>query len=125
MDVLRQRFHNRIDSTGLVQKVQQNSAWLSAQQDAALDLNLNKYKEKEKAVNAKAKQARELFVMSKEMDVARVGEDPSASASSATFNTRWVNFLKKDRYLYEATKVVGDVVELTGGKSPLTMKNDR
>ena len=125
MDVLRQRFHNRIDSTGLVQKVEQNSAWLSAQQDAPLDLNLQKYKEKEKAVGAKAKQARELFVMNKEMDVARVGEDPNASGTSAAFNTRWVNFLKKDRYLYEATKVVGDVLELTGGKSPLSMKNDR
>lgn len=120
LDQVSQRFHQRLDSTGLVQKVQQNSAWLAAQQDAALDLNMAKYKEKEKVVNARAKQARELFVMKKEMDVARVGQEPSASATSVDFNTRWVNFLKKDRYLYEATQIVEDMAEL-GGK-PLSMK---
>lgn len=124
-DQVSQRFHQRLDSTGLVQKVQQNSTWLAAQQDAALDLNLAKYKEKEKVVNARAKQARELFVMKKEMDVARIGQESNASATSVDFNTRWVNFLKKDRYLYEATRIVGDIAELSGSKSPLTMKKNR
>lgn len=121
VDQVSQRFHQRLDSTGLAEKVAQNSLWLAAQQDAPLDLNLAKYKEKEKTVNARAKQARELFVMKKEMDVARVGQDPSASNTSVDFNTRWVNFLKKDRYLYEATRIVNDMAEL-GGKTPLSMK---
>lgn len=120
LDQVSQRFHQRLDSTGLVQKVQQNSSWLAAQQDAALDLNLVKYKAKEKILNARAKQAREVFVMKKEMDVTRVGQEPNASATSVDFNTRWVNFLKKDRYLYEATQIVEDMAEL-GGK-PLSMK---
>jgi carboxyl-terminal processing protease len=124
LDQLRQRFQQRMDSTNVLSKIRENSAWLAAQQDAALDLNLNAYKEREKLVNERAKQARALLVLSHEMDVTRIGAETAAntSPSTASYNTRWLNYLKKDRYLYEANRVVADMIEGLN-KAPVTMKN--
>jgi carboxyl-terminal processing protease len=123
LNFISQRFKTRVDSTGYLSKIQANTAWLAAQRETALELNIERFKAKDKAINERAKATRELFQLSKEMNVQRLGEDKDASPSSASYNTRWVNSLKKDRYLYEASRVVDDINESLS-KSPVSMKKD-
>ena len=128
LEFVRQRFQKR-DSSGVMKKIQENTSWLARQNEAADQLNIQKYKEKMLAVRAKAAQTREMMQLPKAMNISKTGESSSADQPEATadVNSRWLNYLKKDRYLYEATMVLNDLLQSQGltstSKPAPTQKN--
>jgi carboxyl-terminal processing protease len=113
LNLLRQRFQKR-DSSGVMGKIKFNTSWLAQQNEMSDQLNINKYKEKMLAQRAKATQTREMMQLSKPMTILKPGEANTPAEATADANNRWLNYLKKDRYLYEANLVLNDMLQGNG-----------
>jgi carboxyl-terminal processing protease len=128
LEVLRQGFQKR-DSSGGIKKIQQNAAWLASQNEAPDQLNLQKYKEKMQTVRAKAAQTRELLTLTTAMNITKTETSTAANAplSNPEINNRWLIYLKKDRYLHEASLVLNDLLlspGLTSTSKPAPAKKN-
>ena len=66
------------------------------------------------AQRAKATQTREMMQLSKPMTILKPGETSTPAEAKADDNNRWLNYLKKDRYLYEANLVLNDMLQGNG-----------
>jgi carboxyl-terminal processing protease len=111
---LKKSFQKRNDSTQVFYKIQENSKWIAKQNNAPDYLNITNYVDHEKIVKEKATQTKEMFKLAKEMKIKLLEEEQASKDSIAiNRNTRFINFIKKDFYLKEASSIVLDMNEST------------
>lgn len=111
LDYLRNEFHKR-DTLALFQKIAENSLWIAKQTDVPDYLNLEKYDNLAKLRKEMATKTREILKLKADMDIRILEPISKDSVSTLTkeSNTRFLNFLKNDFYLHEATNVLNDIV---------------
>lgn len=112
INYLKNEFQKRNDSTGIFKKIYNSSVWIANQNDAPDYMNLEKYNLLEKQKLETITQTRSLLKLKTAMDI-KVLETPSTDSLSASVKdsrTRFLNFIKNDFYLHEASNVLNDMV---------------
>jgi carboxyl-terminal processing protease len=104
----------RIKSNTNFSLIENNAQWLAKQNDKVYSLNLQKYREEQKAIKATVKQNDQLAKLSTEMPV------EGLKADNAKYNNvdkdkgerykNWIKALRTDIYLHEATQVISDMI---------------
>jgi carboxyl-terminal processing protease len=109
---LKNEFQKRNDSTGVFKKIYDSSVWIAKQNDAPDYLNLEKYNLLEKQRIETVTLTRDLLKLKTAMDVKvlEAATTDSLSASVKDSRTRFLNFIKNDFYLHEASNVLNDMV---------------
>ncbi|MBC7874405.1 MAG: carboxy terminal-processing peptidase [Ferruginibacter sp.] len=110
LNFMKLAFQKRNDSSGVLVKIKQHASWLALQQDAPDYLQITRYRQQVKKIKEQADEARQLLKLAKEMNIKLTGGDTSTTGTaSADRNSRWLNFLKKDMYVREASLIVQDM----------------
>jgi carboxyl-terminal processing protease len=104
----------RIKSNSNFNLIDNNSKWLAKQNDKVYSLNIDKYKEEQKAIKATVKQNDQLTKLTTEMPF------EGLKADNAKYNNvdkekgeryrNWIKNLRTDIYIKEATQVVTDLI---------------
>ncbi len=109
---LNSEFHKRNDSTETIKKIYDNSIWIAKQNDNPEYLNINTFNAHLNQKKEIATATRELLKYKTDMDI-KIMEPTAKDSTSITGkdgNIRFLNFLKNDFYLHEATNVLNDMV---------------
>jgi carboxyl-terminal processing protease len=112
IDYLKKEFEKRNDSTGVFNKVLNNSKWIAKQNEMPDYLNFEKYKVLEKEKTEVALKTRELFKLKTDLEIKLLEgtSKDSLSELAKEGNKRLKNFLKNDYYLQETTNILNDMV---------------
>ena len=104
----------RIKNSPAFNIIATDGKWLDKQNDKLYPLNLAKYQEEKKQINATYKRIETLSKLPQEMNINSLPEDSARIASidkdKAERYKQWLRNLRKDIYLDEAVKVVDDMV---------------
>ena len=93
--------------------IRANSEWLEKQNDKEHPLQLDKYRQEQKAIQATVKQDESLEKLKDSLDVAFLPKDENMFANDVAKQERFNNWLKgltKDIYLDQAVKVMRDMI---------------
>lgn len=103
----------RLSSNDVFKTIRENSEWLEKQNNKDQSLQLEKYRQEQKAVQATVKQNEVLEKLKDSLNVAFVPKDENMFASDKAKQERFDNWLKgltKDIYLDQAVKVMNDMI---------------
>lgn len=114
MDIVKQKGSERIKNNVNFSLINNNAKWLAKQNDNVYSLNLDKYREEQKAIRNTVKQNDSLAKLESELpieglkiDLAKIGKDDKDKTER--FNS-WLKFRKSDIYIKEATNVIADML---------------
>lgn len=113
LKALQQLSQQRLESDNTFQLIKENSEWLSKQYDKHYSLNLEKYREEQKAIRNTQKQLESLLKLKGEVDVSALPKEVNRWESDKNKQERfhqWIKSLRKDIYLDQAVKVVNDMI---------------
>ncbi len=110
----------RIGSSQTFSGIQKNADWLNKNGDKQYDLNIAKYREKQKQIKTIVKENDNLSKLAKELDVTSLEADKKKffnndDKAKAERYQQWLKSLKTDIYIDEATKVLGDMISSQKG----------
>lgn len=110
----------RVGSSATFSGIQKNAEWLNKNADKQYELNLAKYREKQKQIKAVVKENDTLAKLGKELDVTSLEADKKKffnndDKAKAERYQQWLKSLKTDIYIDEATKVVSDMINSQKG----------
>lgn len=103
----------RLSSNDVFKTIRENSEWLEKQNNKDQSLQLEKYRQEQKAVQATVKQNEVLEKLKDSLNVAFVPKDENMFANDKAKQERFDNWLKgltKDIYLDQAVKVMNDMI---------------
>lgn len=103
----------RVNQNPAFNQIKTNTEWLAEQNDRVYSLNLQKFIEDKKKVNATVKQIETLYKLSNELDVESLPGDEEKFATDTDKLTRykaWKKNLRNDIYLDETINAVNDMV---------------
>ena len=103
----------RLNNSNVFKTIKENTEWLDKQNDKEYPLQLEKYRQQQKAILATVKQNETLIKLKDSLDVSFVPRDKNMFASDKTKQDRFDNWLKgltKDIYLDQAVKVMNDMI---------------
>jgi carboxyl-terminal processing protease len=103
----------RLATDNTFQLIRESTEWLSKQNDRHYSLQINKYREEQKAIRTTFKQLEGLLKLKGELDVSALPNEVNRWASDKTKQERyelWLKGLQKDIYLDQATKVMSDMI---------------
>lgn len=111
---------NRINASSAFSGIYKNSEWLDTNADREYDLNLAKYREKQKQIRNTVKANDNLTKLSKELDIASLEADKKKFFENADKNKgeryqQWLKSLKTDIYIDEASRVMSDMISSQKG----------
>lgn len=119
LNTLKAHSEQRIKSSTNFNLIANNAAWLAKQNDKTYSLNLTKYTEEQKALKATVKQNDSLEKLNAEMPVVALKADDykynNVDKDKGERYKAWLNNLKKDIYVNEASNVVKDMIEKGAG----------
>ena len=104
---------NRLNNSDVFKTIHANSEWLEKQNDKDHPLQLEKYRQEQKSIQATVKQDEALEKLKDSLDVAFVPKDANMFAYDKAKQERFDNWLKgltKDIYLDQAVKVMNDMI---------------
>jgi carboxyl-terminal processing protease len=105
--------NQRVENDVTFQLIKQNTDWLSRQNDKVYPLQLEKYRKQQAAIRSTFAQVESLVKLKEELNVsALTGEEnrwENDKNKQERFNI-WLKNLRKDIYLDQAVKVVGDII---------------
>ncbi|HEX2627835.1 MAG TPA: carboxy terminal-processing peptidase, partial [Chitinophagaceae bacterium] len=90
-----------------------NTDWLAAQNDKTFSLQMDKYRKEQKQFRATIAQLDSLTKLTDEISVSAVTGEENKWAEDKNKQERfnnWLKGLRKDIYLDQAVKVVGDII---------------
>jgi carboxyl-terminal processing protease len=110
----------RISSNTVFSGIYKNAEWLNENADKEYDLNLAKYREKQKQIRNMVKANDNLTKLTKELDIASLDADKkkffdNADKGKAERYQQWLKSLKTDIYIDEASRVVSDMISSQKG----------
>jgi len=116
---------NRLSNSDVFKTISTNSEWLEKQNDKDHSLQLEKYSQEQKAIQATVKQDEALEKLKDSLDVSFVPKDVNMFSYDKAKQERFDNWLKgltKDIYLDQAVKVMNDMISqrnlALGNKQP-------
>ncbi len=104
---------DRLSNSDVFKTIRANSEWLEKQNDREHPLQLEKYRQEQKAIQATVKQNETLEKLKDSLDVSFVPRDQNMFSNDKTKQERFNNWLKgltKDIYLDQAVKVMNDMI---------------
>ncbi|HEX6915455.1 MAG TPA: carboxy terminal-processing peptidase, partial [Chitinophagaceae bacterium] len=110
----------RIQSNAIFSSIQKNAEWLSKNADREYDLNLAKYKEKQKLIRSTVRANDSLTRLQTELDIASLDTDrkkyfDNEDKAKAERYQQWLKSLKTDIYINEASRVMADMIASNKG----------
>jgi carboxyl-terminal processing protease len=116
---------NRLSNSDVFKTISANSEWLEKQNDKDHSLQLEKYSQEQKAIQATVKQDDALEKLKDSLDVSFIPKDANMFSYDKAKQERFDNWLKgltKDIYLDQAVKVMNDMISqrnlALGNKQP-------
>ncbi|HYE54495.1 MAG TPA: carboxy terminal-processing peptidase [Chitinophagaceae bacterium] len=113
VDAARRRSEERIKSSAAFNMIKTNAEWLAKQNDRQYSLQLEKYRQEQKAIRQAVRQIDSLNKLQQEMVVETPTQDADKFANDTAKSERYKNWLKNlrtDIYLDEAVKVMNDMI---------------
>lgn len=113
LKVIQQLSNQRVENDPAFKTILKNTEWLAQQNDKTYSLNLDKYKKEQKAIREMFAQNDSLVRLKQELDVAALPAEVNKYENDKTKQDRfnqWLKNLRKDIYLDQAVKVVGDII---------------
>jgi carboxyl-terminal processing protease len=104
---------DRLNNSDVFKTIRANSEWLEKQNDKEHSLQLEKYRQEQKAIQSTVKQNETLEKLKDSLNVSFVAKDQNMFASDKAKQERFDNWLKgltKDIYLDQAVKVMNDMI---------------
>ncbi|MBD0351517.1 MAG: carboxy terminal-processing peptidase [Flavisolibacter sp.] len=104
--------NTRVANSPVFRKIKENTEWLSHQNDKEYPLQIDKYKKEQKEIRTAVKQVDSLIKMNSELHIAFLEQDVQRVAADKDKQERynqWLKNLRKDIYLDQAVKVIGDI----------------
>jgi carboxyl-terminal processing protease len=103
----------RLNNNEVFKTIKANAEWLDKQNDKEHPLQLEKYRQEQKAIQATVRQNETLEKLKDSIDVSFVPKDKDMFAADKTKQERfdnWLRGLTKDIYLDQAVKVMNDMI---------------
>jgi carboxyl-terminal processing protease len=103
----------RLSNNDVFKTIKANAEWLEKQNDKEHPLQLEKYRQEQKAIQATVKQNETLEKLKDSLDVSFIPKDKNMFAADKAKQERFDNWLKgltKDIYLDQAVKVMNDMI---------------
>nr|WP_214446643.1 carboxy terminal-processing peptidase [Flavihumibacter rivuli] len=113
LNLVRKNSQARVANNEAFNLIKTNTDWLSEQNDKVYSLNIDKFRESKKKINATVKQLETLNKLPKELEVASIPGDEDKFAVDKDKLERykqWKKNLRTDIYLDEAVNVINDMV---------------
>ncbi|MBD0377806.1 MAG: carboxy terminal-processing peptidase, partial [Flavisolibacter sp.] len=104
--------NTRVANSPVFRKIKENTEWLSHQNDKEYPLQIDKYKKEQREIRTAVKQVDSLIKMNSELHIAFLEQDAQRVAADKDKQERynqWLKNLRKDIYLDQAVKVIGDI----------------
>lgn len=105
--------NDRLNNDNTFQLIRESTEWLSKQNDKTYSLQIDKYKEEQKAVRSTMKQLESLLKLKSELNVHPLPQEVNRWADDKAKQERfeqWIGDRKKDIYLDQAVKVMNDMI---------------
>ncbi|MDB5193473.1 MAG: tail-specific protease [Segetibacter sp.] len=114
----------RVTNSTNFKTINNNAQWLAKQNDKIYHLNLEKYREEQKAIKATVKQNDELAKLTQELPVEALKVDDAkynnVDKEKGDRYKAWLKNLRTDIYIDETSKVINDMI---GSPTGLAKKN--
>lgn len=113
LKTIQQLSNQRIESDPTFKLIKENTDWLARQNDKTYSLQLEKYRQEQKQLRSTLSQIESLTKLKEEMNVSPLPNEENRWAADQTKQERfnlWIKSLRKDIYLDQAVKVVGDMI---------------
>ncbi|ANE53258.1 carboxy terminal-processing peptidase [Flavisolibacter tropicus] len=112
LNTIKNLSNSRIVKTPAFQKIKQKTEWLSSQSDKEYPLQLAKFQKEQVEIKAAVKEIDSLLKLNTDLNIAFLKQDADRYALDKAKEDRynqWLKQLKKDIYLDQAVKVIGDI----------------
>jgi carboxyl-terminal processing protease len=113
LKTIQQLSNRRLENDSAFRIIKANTEWLSQQNDKQYSLQLDKYRKEQKKIRALLSQNETLLRLKNELNVTALPDEVNKWADDKVKQERfnqWLRNLRKDIYLDQAVKVVGDVI---------------
>jgi len=110
---IRQTSESRVMNTEAFRLIKENTEWLAKQNEKEVSLKLDTYRAEQKKISSTVQQIQKLMKLNYDMEVAPLPVDADRFAADKGKQERfdnWINSLKKDIYLDQATKTMNDMI---------------
>lgn len=112
-DMVRKNSSARISNTSAFKLIKEATDWQAKQNDRVYPLQLQKYREEQKALRATSKQLEKLVKLEKPLDMNALASDANKYGDDKDKNERfksWIKALSSDVYVGEAVNVMNDML---------------
>lgn len=113
LKTIQQLSKQRVDNDSAFSKIRENAKWLALQNDKQSSLQLDKYRKEQKKIRETFTQLDSLTKLKTENNVVALPSEENKFADDKSKQERfnqWIKNLRKDIYLDQAVKVVGDII---------------
>jgi carboxyl-terminal processing protease len=113
LKTIQQLSNQRLENDPTFKLIRSNTDWLAKQNDKRYSLQLDKYRTEQKALRSTYTQNEQLIKLKEEINVSALPNEENRWASDPAKQERfnqWLKTLRKDIYLDQAVKVMGDVI---------------
>lgn len=103
----------RLKNNEAFRLIKQNTEWLAKQNDKEYPLKLEKYQKEQKTIRTTIRQIESLKKLEKDMEITPLPQDSSKFSYDKGKQERfdqWINNLKKDIYIDQASRITSDMV---------------
>jgi carboxyl-terminal processing protease len=118
INAIKAKSEQRIKNNTNFNLINKNAMWLSTQNDKTYSLNIDKYKEEQKAIRTTVKQNDSLAKLTNELPFAALKSDATkynnVDKDKGERYKNWLKGLKSDIYINEASNVLQDMVSKQG-----------
>lgn len=103
----------RLENDNTFKLIKENTEWLSKQNNKFYSLNIDKFRESQKAIRTTVKQLETLLKLKNELDVTPLPKEVNKWVEDKSKQERfeqWIKDRQKDIYLDQAVKVLNDII---------------
>jgi carboxyl-terminal processing protease len=105
----------KINNNPTLQLIKQNALWLSQNNEKPVSLNVNTYKQQQKAIKTTVSQNEKLIKLQQEMAISNLTEDKdkffnNPDKQKGERYQAWLRSLKNDLYIHETVGIVSDMI---------------
>lgn len=113
LKTIQQLGNQRVENDSVFRLIRANTDWLAKQNDKGISLRLDKYQDEMKKIRAAFTQIQSLTKLQNDLNVSALPGEATRWANDQAKQDRfeqWLKNLRKDIYLDQAVKVVGDII---------------
>ncbi len=114
LETLKKESAERIAADTLFNLIKKNALWLKEQNNKTYNLNINSYKEEQKAIKAAVAKINDALKLRKENNIELLKTDTisfSGNDSKKDFYNLWLSSIKKDIYINQGAIIMNDIIK--------------